>query len=192
LERPQGGDGRKLANWLWPEQAFSLLDECTKLDAEFGIYCTMLLYTGERLTEPLKMSCNDLRVAEGFAYVADSKNGEPRPIFLPPYLRETLATHPRGLERGDEPLFKFHKNGHLYSLLKAAAARAEVTLLKGQAFHIFCHTWATWMRRYGGLDTKGLVGTQRWKDRKSADRYEHVVATEEAARAELLPTPKRV
>jgi hypothetical protein len=46
------------------------------------------------------------------------------------------------------------------------------------------------MRRYAGLDTKGLVATGAWKDRKSADRYEHVVVSEEARRAELLPTPK--
>jgi hypothetical protein len=37
------------------------------------------------------------------------------------------------------------------------------------------------------LDTRGLVGTGAWKDRKSAERYEHVVITEEAQRAALLP-----
>jgi hypothetical protein len=47
------------------------------------------------------------------------------------------------------------------------------------SFHTFCHTWATWMRRYGGLDTRGLVGTGRWKSEKAAERYNHVVVTEE-------------
>ena len=28
-------------------------------------------------------------------------------------------------------------------------------------FHTFCHTYATWMRRYGGLDTKDLIDTGR-------------------------------
>jgi hypothetical protein len=46
------------------------------------------------------------------------------------------------------------------------------------------------MRRYAGLDTKGLVATGAWKDRKSADRYEHVQVSEEARKAVLLPTPK--
>ncbi|WP_260855660.1 site-specific integrase [Mesorhizobium amorphae] len=58
-------------------------------------------------------------------------------------------------------------------------------------FHTFCHTWATWMRRYAGLDTRGLVGTGRWRDEKSAARYEHVVASEESKRADLLPTPRQ-
>jgi integrase len=58
-------------------------------------------------------------------------------------------------------------------------------------FHTFRHTWATWMRRYGKLDTKGLMATQAWKDEKSAARYQHVVVTEEMTRADLLPAPKR-
>ena len=45
------------------------------------------------------------------------------------------------------------------------------------------------MRRFGGLDTKGLIATGAWKDRKSADRYEHVVVSEEARKAVLLPDP---
>jgi hypothetical protein len=31
-------------------------------------------------------------------------------------------------------------------------------------FHTFCHTWATWMRRFGGADLQGLVATGRWRD----------------------------
>jgi hypothetical protein len=45
------------------------------------------------------------------------------------------------------------------------------------------------MRRYAGLDTRGLLGTTRWKDAKSAARYEHVVVSEESRKADLLPTP---
>jgi hypothetical protein len=51
--------------------------------------------------------------------------------------------------------------------------------------------YATWMRRYAGLDTRGLVGTGAWRDQKSAERYAHFVVSEEARRAERLPTPGR-
>ena len=88
-------------------------------------------------------------------------------------------------------VFRLAKSGHLYSLLKTAAFKAGVTLPERSAFHIFRHTYATWMRREAGLDTKGLVATGAWKDRKSADRYEHVVVSEEARKAALLPTPDR-
>jgi hypothetical protein len=59
-------------------------------------------------------------------------------------------------------------------------------------FHTFCHSWATWMPRYGKLDTRGLVGTGRWKSEKSAERYNHVVIIEESRRAELWPRPMAV
>jgi integrase len=189
LARPLGSGGRKLAGWLWPEQAFALIAEAAKLNAEFGLLCTTLLFTGERLSEALALEIDRLRLAEAFAYLPDSKNEDPRAIFLPPYLVAELANHPRGLDRPGERIFRFAKGGHLYALLRAAAARAGVDLPERQAFHIFCHTWATWMRRYAGLDTKGLMATGRWRDRKSVDVYEHVVVSEEAGRAVLLPTP---
>ena len=51
-------------------------------------------------------------------------------------------------------------------------------------FHIFCHTYATWMRRYGGLDTTaGLIATGRWRDETSVRRYAHVIASEESQKA---------
>jgi len=187
VRRPKGSAGRRLSEWLWPEQAFSLFEAADGLDAEFGLLLRVLTYTGCRLGEMLALNCDDLRVSEAFAFVRVSKNGDPQPVFLPPVLVAALANHPRGLERGKARVFRFAKSGHIYSLLRAAAAHAAVTLPDRQAFHILRHTYATWMRRYGGLDTAGLVGTQRWKDLKSADRYTHVVVGEEARRAASLP-----
>jgi hypothetical protein len=51
----------------------------------------------------------------------------------------------------------------------------------------FCHTYGTWMKRYGDLDTYGLTRTGRWKDAASADRYNHTEASWEARQADLLP-----
>ncbi len=127
---------------------------------------------------------------EAFVYFEETKNDDPRGAHLPPLLVTALANHPRGTDRGRQKVFRFRKNGHLYNLLKKVklAAGPDVTFV---TFHTFCHTWATWMRRYGGLDTRGLVGTRRWKDMKSAARYEHVDVSVESMKADLLPTPKR-
>ena len=57
-------------------------------------------------------------------------------------------------------------------------------------FHLFCHTYGTWMHRYGDLDTYGLMRTGRWKDAESTDRYRHRAASEEARRADLMPVKK--
>jgi len=188
LRRPKGAQGQKLLGWLRPDEANRLFLSAHALDEEFAVLLIVLCYTGMRLGEALKWFTIDrLELDRQYAFVPKTKNGEPRPVYLPRAATEALRNHPRGLNRPHERVFKFHKSGHLYALLRAAAARAEVTLPDRQAFHLLRHTFATWMRRYGGLDTRGLVGTGAWKDRKSAERYEHVVVSEEARRAELLP-----
>jgi integrase len=190
LKRPKGSAGKNGVRWLWPEEADRVFAAASELDREFGALLVFLCHTGLRLGEALSICVRDLRLVESFLYLPTSKNEEPRAIFLSPVVLAALSGHPRGLERPRERLFRFTKSGHLYALLRTAFFKAEVELDERQGFHLFCHTWATWMRRYGGLDTKGLVATGRWKDRKSADRYEHVVVSEEAQKAVLLPAPK--
>jgi integrase len=187
LQRPIGSQGNQVTAWLWPEQAEAIFAEAEKINEGFAALLIVLCYTGLRLSEALKLTWNDIRLAEGFAYVPDTKNAEPRAVFLPPVAVAALANLPREQDRA----FGFSKGGHLYSLLKVSAIRAGVDLPERSAFHIFRHTYATWMRRYAGLDTRGLVATGAWKDRKSADRYAHVVVTEEAGRAVMLPTKAR-
>ncbi len=191
LRRPVGAQGRRLSDWLWPEQAFRLFAQARRRDPELAILIEFLVYTGLRLGEALRVGCDDLRLKERFIYVRMTKNGDPQPVYLPPRLVVALANHPRKLARAGERVFRFHKGSALYAALDAAAKAAGVTLPARQKFHLFRHTYATWMRRYGNLDTKALQATGRWKDRKSVDRYEHVVASEEARRAARLPTPRR-
>ena len=85
----------------------------------------------------------------------------------------------------------FHAGGRLRDMLKMALDAAGVVLPRRVAFHVFCHTWGTWMRQHGGLDTYDLLKTDRWTDPDSADRYAHVVVSEMAKRADLLPVEKR-
>jgi hypothetical protein len=54
-----------------------------------------------------------VRLDESFAYVPDSKNGEPQPMHLTPYMITALRAHLRGLDRHGERLFRFHKGGGL-------------------------------------------------------------------------------
>lgn len=191
FRRPKGSRGRELTGWLWPEQVEALLSECFALDAEFGILCLGYYFTGLRLSEWLRhLTCDRLRLSESYAFIPRTKNGEPRPIYLPPPLVAALANHPRGLDRGSETVFRFHKSGHLYKLLKRAAAKAGIVLPERQAFHIFRHTYGTQMSRVAGLSTKGLVATGAWKSEQAAARYQHMVVSEEAQKAALLPTPK--
>lgn len=187
LRRPKGSGGNKQTAWLWPEEAHRLFEEAEKLDARFGALLIVLCYTGLRLSEALGLTWDRVRLADGYAYVPKTKNDEPRAVFLPPVAVAALAN----LDQGSARPFTFAKGGHIYHLLKAAAARAGVDLPERSAFHILRHTYATWMRRYAGADAQSLIATGAWKDRKSVERYAHTVITEEAQRAAMLPTPKR-
>nr|BDD45552.1 hypothetical protein 1 [bacterium]BDD47205.1 hypothetical protein 2 [Pseudomonadaceae bacterium] len=188
IRRPKGWRGQARVDWLQPEQAFRMLTAAGEEDREFGIFLTFLLYTGCRLNEALALTCDRILLKEAFAYFPRTKNDDPRGVHLPPVLVAALANHPKGLGRGQQKAFRFRKCGRLYTLMGKVKERAGPDV-EFATFHTFCHTWATWMRRYGKLDTRGLVGTGRWRDAKSAARYEHVVASEESRRADLLPTP---
>jgi integrase len=187
LKRPKGAQGEVRVDWLWPEQAEALLKAAAEVDGEFACFLTLLLYCGPRLSEALRITVDDVRLDESFAFCGRTKNGAPRPMHMPPVVVAALANHPRGLDRDGETLFRFRKNGHLYNLMKSTKVRAK---LPTAGFHLLRHTWGTWMRRYAGLDTKGLVGTGAWLDEKSAARYQHVVVSEESKRADLLPVLK--
>jgi integrase len=92
----------------------------------------------------------------------------------------------------DQRIFRFHQSGHLRDLLASAMSRAGLSFPRRQrGFHLFCHTYATWMMHYGKLDNYGLARTGRWKDPRSAEGYLHTVVGSEARMADVLPTPPK-
>jgi integrase len=197
IKRPKGWRGRKLTHWLTPEQARRVFKATARIEApektkiKFRIYLRMLCYTGMRMNEPLqKLAKPDVNLKTATAILRDMKNGRSRLVHLPPIVVQDLRQLPGGL-KGTGRLFSFHAGGRLRDLLKMTLVEAGVVLPRRVAFHVFCHTWATWMRQHGGLDTYDLVRTDRWADPESADRYAHVVVSEQARRADLLPGAKR-
>lgn len=188
LKRPKGAQGETKTNWLTLEQASVLFDEAGKIDPELRTFLVLLCYTGLRLSEAINLRVADINMGECYAFVPKTKNELPRAVFMPPALIAELANHPRGMVRQTETVCRFRKNGHFYTLFRKAKTAAGLPDITP---HTFRHTWATWMRRYAKLDIKGLVDTGAWKDAKSASRYAHVVLTEEAQRASMLPSPKR-
>ena len=193
IQRPKGWRGKKSVSWLEPEQAFALFAAADVLSAEFGMFLRLLCYTGMRLGEALAIKIGEVDLGRQAIYLPETKNGEARTVHLPPELVTALTNHPRSLDRRpSERLIRFHAGGRLRELLKRAMAAAGLSFPRRQCgFHLFRHTWATWMRRYAGLDTAGLVATQAWRDPVSANRYEHLEISVEARKADLLPVPKR-
>jgi len=190
IKRPKGWRGNKRTFWLRPEPTFALLAAATEIDAEFGIFCTLLNYTGLRLSEALGLLVENVDLSRAYAYVPTTKTDEPRAVHLPLVCVTALANHPRGLA-GRDRLFRFHNGGRLRDMLDEACKRSNVTLPDGTAFHVFRHNYGTWMGIYGGLDALGLIRTGVWADMDSVDRYRHSETSAEAKRADELPVPGR-
>jgi integrase len=209
LERPKGAAGTPRLAWLRQEQASALIAAArarivkaerrveetprrfkgaaragVRSAQRFTALCIFLLYTGCRLSEALRVRPEDVELQRSFAYVGKTKTGQPRPVHLPPQVVSELAN----IEFGTNRVFGFSaKAGRLYTWLDEIATAAGVHIPDRVAFHIFRHTYGAWMRRYGGLDTSGLVATGAWRSRQAAAIYEHVDTTEEAQKADLLP-----
>jgi integrase len=196
VKRPKGWRGQRRTTWLRPEQAFAVFKACDKVKApentktELRVLLRLLCYTGMRIADALGLQCQNVDLAERTALVTKTKNGKPRLVHLPPVAAEELGLLPNPIKGRVGRVFRFHQGGRLRDLLKEALAIAGVVVTERVAFHLFCHTWGTWMRMFGGLDTYDLVDTGRWSDPASAAGYNHVVVSQNAKKADLLPTEK--
>ena len=181
IRRPKGAQGESRLCWLTPDQADALIAAArmramrtgANCDRRFCVLLQFLLYTGLRLGEATSVRAVDLDLDRGFCYVGHTKNGQPRGVHLPPHLADELRRLPP------------RNNGRMFSQVRSFQLReladmAGVLIPEGVAYHILRHTFGSWARRYGGLDTSGLVATGAWKSRSAAMVYEHADTTEEA------------
>lgn len=201
VRRPKGSKGNAKTLFLLPADAFAIIKAANALDEEMGRLLTFLLYTGCRISEALALKWERVSLDERLAYIETSKNDDPRTAQMTQALCDLLAPH----QQPSGKVFRFKQGGHRnFIFLNAKVTACGLPPIprpkRGQrmakppyrldwvTFHTFCHTWATWMRRYGGADLQGLVATQRWRDPRSAARYSHTAAHEEWNRVDLLPT----
>src|SRR5262249_44087460 len=99
IKRPKGWRGKRHTTWLEPDQAFALFRAADDLDAEFGAFLRYLCYTGMRLGEALNVRLRHVRLDRQAIYLPETKNGEARPIYLPPRLVAVPSHHHRLLSR---------------------------------------------------------------------------------------------
>lgn len=200
IKRPKGYKGKAVTRFLLPPDAFAIIEAATRIDAELGRLLTFLLYTGCRIGEALDLKWENVDLGQRLAYIETSKNDDPRSMKLRQNVCDLLAPHSKPAGR----VFRFRQGGHrnfLFLNAKVTACGLAPVQRPGPGekmqvppyryswvtFHTFCHTWATWMRRFGGADVQGLVATNRWRDARSAARYTHVAAHEEWDRVDSLP-----
>jgi integrase len=144
-----------------------------------------------------------VRLEESSAWARPQKGQAHNDVKLVDELKERLAKHLAVIER--RRVFRWHYGGHLKYLL----VRAKLTYLgihcpvrrpvgwheppnrlKWLTFHIWRHTFATWMRKYGGATVQDLKDTGNWKDERSVQRYIHATFDGAWDFADKLPTRK--
>jgi integrase len=201
MRRPKGHKGKPKTLFLLPPDAFAIIKAANAIDEEMGRLLTFLLYTGCRIGEALALTWERVSVEQRTAYIETSKNDDPRTVRMTQELCDLLEPHRKPAGK----VFRFHQGGHrnfifLNAKVTACGLPAVKRPRRGErmeippyrfswvTFHTFCHTWATWMRRFGGADLQGLVATGRWRDARSAARYTHTAAHQEWDRADLLPS----
>ena len=153
-----------------------------------SILIVLLLATGARLSEALRLRCSDIRLTESHALVPKTKNGKPRSLYLSPDAIHALMQHPRGLKR-DGKLFPWSKGSFIYKLAGRAYGRAGIDD-HNAPFHILRHTYGTWMRRYSGAGESDLIDTGAWDDAESVRRYAHSVKGDSDQLVDKLPVPR--
>jgi integrase len=188
LRRPKGAQGTPRTAWLEPKEAFALMAAADAQGATFGALVKLLFYTGARLGEALALQWGDVDLPEGSVLLRQTKEEDARTAIVPQIVIDALEPLPRA----GRVFYPLTRGSRLYAMLADAAEAAGVVIPDRLGFHIARHTWATWMRRYANLDTAGLVETGAWRSRKAASIYEHLDASEEAAKALHLPTPPTV
>lgn len=201
VKRPKGYKGKAVTRFLLPPDAFAIIEAANRIDPEMGRLLTFLLYTGCRIGEALALKWENVDLGQRMAFIETSKNSDPRSMKLRQDLCALLEPHSKPAGR----VFRFRQGGYRNFLFLNAKVTAcglapiprpkageRLTVpeyrLSWVTFHTFCHTWATWMRRFGGADLQGLVATNRWRDPRSAARYAHVDAHEEWDRVDNLPS----
>ena len=161
--------------WLTPFEAEALIkaaDPATSLKISF------LLGTGCRTGEAFALSRKDLHLESREAWIARTKNGEPRMVRFPGRVARALGaygipeagaifTTPKGRP------YKIRESGGGQMQASFNRARDKAELGPDVTPHTLRHTWATWYYAQT-KDFGGLMDFGGWKKADMANRYRKI------------------
>lgn len=143
-----------------------------------------MAYTGRRIGECCDLTWKDVNLRKGTALMRDTKNGEDFLCHLP----ERLVGALKRLERKPGRVFGYPSRNHVYEPWRAACKRAGIPPLTPH--EMGRHTFATWMRQYGGADLLAVKEAGGWKSLNMVMRYAKVEPSEAQKAADKLPGAK--
>jgi len=174
------GAPRPNRDYALPEYYNQLINEISDLP-HLRRLVLFMTYSGRRVGECVRLNWDaDIDLPNRLAYMGKTKNGEDITIpILSPFFEE-LAN----VEDKHGPVFGYTDPKSPNRTLKRRCQKLGIPYLS--CHKLGRHTFATWMRRYGGLDRSALKEAGGWKSTASVEHYMHVMPDElPDARAKL-------
>lgn len=161
--------------WAEPEYFEKLWKEC---EPEVKALTMFLCFTGCRISECLALEWKNVDLKNKKAFIPKTKTKAYRTVHLPAPLVKLMKSL-----KTEEKVFSLDYWGLRWRLKKASKA-AKVPFMS--THKIGSHTFATWMRRYTGMDSRGLKDTGRWASTQMTERYTHTDVSESSKKSEAL------
>lgn len=141
-----------------------------------------LCLTGCRIQECLDLEWKEVDLKAHSAFIRKTKTKAYRTVRLPPELMASLrAIKSQG---GTRVFGAYNDQDAFRRALRKACAEAGIPYMSSHK--IGSHTFATWLRRYAGMDARGLRDTGRWASVQMAERYTHTDVSAESMKADIL------
>lgn len=134
-----------------------------------------VLSTGPRKGEALSLRCKDIDLARRTATIYDTKNSEPRILYLADYLCDMIRTMP-SYKRGSKRLLFSTRMGHKLNIEHAWRKALKRAGIRNFRFHDLRHTFASYMAMNGN-PLNAIGEALGHKDYKETKRYAHLSST---------------
>ena len=189
IDRPKGASGNQRHIWLEQSDFEKVHAEAQRRNPEIALLMLLIFFTGLRLGEALSAEREKIDLGKEALFIGQTKNGQPRSVYLPPVLigalSAELAKGATGPLFGTLPRLRKRGGSRFYAPVYAIYEAAGVDT--GAApWHILRHSYGRYLTRAGA----DLVATGVWRSRQAAAVYQHYDPSEEARKAIHIPGAK--
>lgn len=168
-------ESRGRSRYLLPHEYPALLMAC-KLEQRKPLYLIVLLaiFTGARKMEILTLKRKEVNLAENMAVIHDTKNGEPRTLYLFDEMVELLGLWMGGLRHRGNLVFQT-RSGLPLNIEREWRDALRVAGIEDFRFHDLRHTHASYLKMYGeNVSANDIATSLGQRGLANVTRYTHL------------------
>jgi integrase len=176
VNKPKEPPGR--TRYLLESELEALLSQCKKCERK-PLYLIVLfaLSTGARKSEILRLKRKDMDLVRNVAVAYDTKNGEPRQLYLSGNLSRLLADHiDKHQHRSTQWVFPANRGKSYVNIEAEWRAALKAAGVKDFRFHDLRHTSASYMAM-NGASPADIAEALGHKSYDMVKRYTHLSTT---------------